>query len=171
MRNSPLNRFIYKQLLTVRQQYNIDIPILTLLNEVYYQCVHIQNDRTPGEDIEKRFLEEGVEWLGSRDATMVVFVIAWALFLRKRNLTFHEDVFLLYTSRGFGVHGRELEKEIEADKVVERYKKHIAGLEEQLRQQRVDYEKGLERNTRYFNIFSSCVKKSLIFARFYKDTL
>lgn len=94
LKDSPLNRYIYKQLLDLRSQYKIDTPILTILNEVYYQCVNIQNDRMPGIDVCERYLEEEKKYLNSTDAVLLVFSIVRTFFrTRKENLSFEEECF------------------------------------------------------------------------------
>ena len=94
LKDSPLNRYIYKQLLELRPQYKIDTPILTILNEVYYQCVNIQNDRMPGIDVCERYLEEERKYLNSTDAVHLVFFIVRTFFrTRKENLSFEEECF------------------------------------------------------------------------------
>ena len=94
LKNSPVNRFIYKILLGVTKQWHLDNSIVELFNEIYYQCVRIQYDPHPGEDIEKRYLQAEEVWLGSHAATMFVFDIVWALLIRKRKKSFHDECFL-----------------------------------------------------------------------------
>ena len=94
LKDSPTNRYIYKCLLHYSERYGINNPILDLFNEIYFQCIRIQCDSVPGENIEERYLKEEDERLGSRNATMLVFVMVWALFMRKRNLAFNEDCFI-----------------------------------------------------------------------------
>ena len=94
LKDSPTNRYIYKCLLRYTECYRIKNPILELFNEIYFQCIRIQSDSIPGENIEERYLKEEDARLGSRNATMLVFVLVWALFMRKRNLAFNEDCFI-----------------------------------------------------------------------------
>ena len=95
LKDSPLNRYIYKQLLDLRSQHNIDTPILTIFNEVYYQCVNIQNDRMPGFDVKKRFFDEEKKYLDfEEDAAILVFSIVRTIFrTRKECLNFEEECF------------------------------------------------------------------------------
>lgn len=94
LKNSPVNRFIYKNLLGATQRWHLDNSIIELFNEIYYQCVRIQYDPHPGVDIEKRYLKAEELWLGSHEATMLVFEIVWVLLLRKRKQSFHDECFL-----------------------------------------------------------------------------
>lgn len=94
LKDSPMNRYLYKQLLMLRPEHSIETPILTILNEVYYQCVSIGFDPNPGEDITQRYLGESREWLKSEKACELVFCIVWAIYSRKKNLDFHEECFM-----------------------------------------------------------------------------
>lgn len=94
LKNSPLNRYLYKQFLNILPKYGIGIPMVQLFNEIYYQCVRVNYDGTPGVDIKQRYFEEESEWLKSEAAANLVFVIVWDLLKAKRKLTFHEDCFL-----------------------------------------------------------------------------
>lgn len=91
---SPLNRYLYKLLLDVLPKYNLEIPILTMFNEIYYQCAHINYDGSPGVDIEQRYLEEEAEWLQSKPAAELVFCIVKSLLEVKVELSFYEECFL-----------------------------------------------------------------------------
>lgn len=93
LKNSPLNRFIYKRLLVIRPQFGIKTDIVTIFNEMYFQLVHIQTDRKPGLDLEKRFLNEAVDYLGETNAAMLVFSMVRAFYERKDELTFEEECF------------------------------------------------------------------------------
>lgn len=94
LNSSPLNRYFYKYFIDILPQYLIDVPIVTFFNEIYYQCVRINYDGTPGVDIEQRYIAEEMEWVQSERATQLIFCIVWALISSKRNLTFHEECFL-----------------------------------------------------------------------------
>ncbi len=91
LNSSPLNRYLYKFFIDKLPQYRIDVPIVTFFNEIYYQCVRINYDGTPGVYIEQRYLAEEEEWIKSDVATQLVFCIVWTLFKNKRNITFHEE--------------------------------------------------------------------------------
>jgi hypothetical protein len=73
LKNSPVNRFLYKRFLEILPTAEIEIPVVTIFNEVYYQCVRIQYDNKPGVDVQKRYLEECSAWLGSVGASELVF--------------------------------------------------------------------------------------------------
>lgn len=83
LRNSPMHRFLYKQLLVLRPKLKIDTSILTIFNELHYQCLKVQYDRNPGLDVKKRYIEEEIEWLGSINAADLVFSLVLAM-LKKR---------------------------------------------------------------------------------------
>ena len=93
LRDSPLNRFIYKQLLALKPLYNIETPVLNIFNEVYYQCVHIQKDRKPGMEVNERFMNESGSWLVSLDTALLVFSMVKAFYVRKGELSFEEECF------------------------------------------------------------------------------
>lgn len=94
LKNSPLNRYIYKLFLQVLPQCNIDTPMVRLFNEIYYQCVRVNYDGTPGVEIEPRYIKEEEDWLNSTSAAQLVFCIVWVLLRLKRNQTFHEECFV-----------------------------------------------------------------------------
>lgn len=94
LKNSPLNRYIYKMFLQVLPQCEIDTPMVLLFNEIYYQCVHVNYDGTPGVNVEKRYVTEAEEWLQSPSAAQLVFSIVWVLLRLKRSQTFHEECFI-----------------------------------------------------------------------------
>ena len=58
LRNSPLNRYLYKKLLMLMPMHDIDVPIVSIFNEVYYQCVRVRFDSKPGVDVAKRYFPE-----------------------------------------------------------------------------------------------------------------
>lgn len=92
--NSPLHQYIYKQLLEQRYQHHIDTPVLTILNEVYFQCVNVQCDRNPGLDVRHRYLIEEANYLGAYDDAQLVFCVVWAFMKSKGNLSFSEECFM-----------------------------------------------------------------------------
>ena len=58
LRNSPLNRFLYKKLLGILSASGIGVPAVTLFNEMYYQCTRVNYDGMPGVDIGQRYWSE-----------------------------------------------------------------------------------------------------------------
>lgn len=90
LKNSPTNRYIYKLLVAADQK----VPPLALFNEIYYQCVRVQSDGNPGEDVSRRYIDEGCEWLGDEDATMLVFCIVLALIEMKVHPMENEKCFM-----------------------------------------------------------------------------
>lgn len=96
LKNNPLNRQIYKILLNLIARYQLSVHVVTLINEVYYQCVRIQSEGNPTEDISRRYLDEEEIWLGpqSGNINILVFCIVWALFMRKNHLLINEKCFL-----------------------------------------------------------------------------
>ena len=93
LNNSPLIRHIYKKFLVLLPENKITTPMVKLFNEIYYQCVHINFDATPGVDVEKRYLNESEHWLESRPAMQVVFCCVYAI-LKNKKLNFQEECFL-----------------------------------------------------------------------------
>lgn len=95
LRNSPLNRYLYKKLLDLLPKYDIEVPILTIFNEVYYTCARVRFDNNPGVDIDKRYLSDAKAKLNnSQPAVLLVFCLVWMLFQLKRSLNFHEECFI-----------------------------------------------------------------------------
>lgn len=94
LNDNPVNRYLYKQLIEVRQREAISVPILKLFNEVYYQCVKVQTDSHPGEEVKKRYLRDAEDWLGSKKAALMVVSIVWALLQRKYKMSFNDECFI-----------------------------------------------------------------------------
>ena len=94
LQNSPLNRYLYKQILDCRESNVVETPVVTLFNEIYFQCVRVGFDINPGDNISWRYIEEECWWLKSRKAATMVFIFVWAMLKMKRTLTFNEECFL-----------------------------------------------------------------------------
>lgn len=96
IKDSPTNRYIYKLLLDIRTKHKIEVPILKIFNEIYYQCVRIHSDGNPGEDVSRRYLDEEEIWLGSNSGhtNLLVFCLVSAILKRKTKLIFNEECFL-----------------------------------------------------------------------------
>lgn len=94
LKNSPLNRYLYKSILGILSASGINVPVVTLFNEIYYQCVRVNFDGTPGVNMERRYWSEEEAWIGSSDGAQLVFCVVWALLGSKRNFTFQEECFL-----------------------------------------------------------------------------
>lgn len=94
LNDSPLNRHIYKQLIDILPDHHIEVPVVTLFNEVYYQCVRVNFDNTPGIGIAARYFADEEACLHSELAARLVFAIVWAILRSKRSLTFPEECFL-----------------------------------------------------------------------------
>jgi len=94
LKNSPINRWIYKDLLTLLPAEGIEVPVVKIFREIYYQLVSIPLDKHPGVDIGKRYLDESSVWLSSASAAQLVFCTVEAMLKRKEELTFAEEIFL-----------------------------------------------------------------------------
>ena len=94
LRNSPLNRCLYKRFLGVISASGITVPVVTLFNDIYYQCARVNYDGTPGIDTERRYFTEEERWIGSSEGAQLVFSAVWALLNLKRSITFQEECFL-----------------------------------------------------------------------------
>ncbi len=92
--NSPLNRYLYKNMLDYREICNIETPMIKLFNEIYYQCVRVNFDINPGEDLSSRYINESAWWFRSKIAAEMVFFFVWAIFKNKRKLSFAEECFV-----------------------------------------------------------------------------
>ena len=79
LKNSPINRWIYKDLLTLLPAEGIEVPVVKIFREIYYQLVSIPLDKHPGADIGKRYLDECSAWLSSDSAANLVFCLVEAL--------------------------------------------------------------------------------------------
>lgn len=90
LQNSPTNRYIYKMLIDL----DLKVPALAILNEVYYQCIRVQCDGNPGEDVSRRYIDEGCEWLGDEDAIMLVLCLVLALIERKVRVSENEQCWI-----------------------------------------------------------------------------
>ena len=127
LRNSPVDRYIYKRLLVLHAEHKIDVPIMKIFSEIYYQCVRVQYDRNPGEDVANRYVREEEIWLDSRVAANFVLCVVWALFKRKKKISFHEDCFIqqlfpLIDGSEFMAFGKELIKFMKAEKIYPPYR-------------------------------------------------
>jgi hypothetical protein len=95
LRNSPLNRHIYKKLLNLLQNHCIEVPIVAIFNEVYYVCVRVRFDSKPGVDVGRRYIPDVEVALGNNlPAAQVVFCLVWVLLKLKNKLSFHEECFV-----------------------------------------------------------------------------
>lgn len=99
LRNSPLNRHIYKKLLYVLPKHDLDVPIVELFNEVYYVCLRVGLDRNPGFDVAKRYFPPVEYILGNNlSASQLVFSLVWVMFQLKKPQTFNEECFMYQLS-------------------------------------------------------------------------
>ena len=94
LKNSPLNRHIYRDFLTLLPDHRVEVPAVKLLNEVFYQMVRIPRDVCPGERVQKRYMDECSDWLGSTKAANLVFSMVSTLMYHKKKLLFEEELFL-----------------------------------------------------------------------------
>lgn len=75
--------------------HDIDIPIVSVFNEVYYQCVRVRFDSNPGVDVGKRYFPEvEARFINNLNAAQLVFCLVWVLFQLKRKVTFNEECFI-----------------------------------------------------------------------------
>lgn len=93
LKNKPINQYMHKLMLNLCEQHQIEVPVLTLFNEVYYQCVRIQYDGNPGVGLHKRYLVEEGAWLQSEQAAELVFCMVWALYQRREYPDPMEELF------------------------------------------------------------------------------
>lgn len=93
LRNSPFNRCVYNVLLNYGPK-PLPVPMLTIFNEAYYQCVRVNFDSNPGTDLANRYLQEETLWLASSEAAKLVFSLVWGLLRCKDASTFNEDCFV-----------------------------------------------------------------------------
>lgn len=94
LRDSPLNRFLYEEFLNIFSASGIDVPVVKLFNEIYYQCVRINYDVAPGIDFGRRYWAEEEVWLQSSEGAQLVFCAVWALLSGDRERPFQENCFL-----------------------------------------------------------------------------
>lgn len=93
LKDSPLNRYLYQHLLDMKNERRLDNPILTVFNEIYYQCTRVQYDSKPGEDIQKRYIDESSRWLRSDGDASLVFDIVWVMYAIRGVTCFEEECF------------------------------------------------------------------------------
>ena len=93
LRNNPFNRCVYNVILH-HGPTPLEVPMLTIFNEIYYQCVRVNFDANPGTDLDSRYLEEEANWLGSRKYALVVFSLVWGVMRCKDEASFNEEVFV-----------------------------------------------------------------------------
>lgn len=93
LNGSPLNRHLYKHFLRLLPQHQIDVPIVDLFNEIYYQAVRTSYDATPGVDIDGRYLRDTETQLKSQTAAQLVYAVIWTLLRLKTTHTFGEECF------------------------------------------------------------------------------
>ena len=94
LRNSPLNRYLYKALLSYTQQRHIEVPMVMMFNEIYYQSIRVRYDSNPGYKVSERYIEDCKLWLNNSEATGLVFTFVWVLFKLRTSLSFHEECFM-----------------------------------------------------------------------------
>lgn len=94
LNDSELNRYLYKKFLDIVPKHHIEVPVVKLFNEIYYQCVRVNYDSNPGFGIKNEYIEEEKQWLKSDEATQLVFAIVLTLFKAKGNNTFSEECFM-----------------------------------------------------------------------------
>lgn len=93
LNGSPLNRHLYKHFLRLLPQHQIEVPMVSLFNEIYYQVVRTSYDATPGVDITNRYFRDSEAQLQSQTAAQLVYAVIWALLRIKPSLTFGEECF------------------------------------------------------------------------------
>ena len=94
LNGSPLNRHLYKHFLRLLPQHQIEVPMVSLFNEIYYQAVRTSYDATPGVDITNRYFRDSEAQLQSQTAAQLVYVVVWVMLRIKPTLTFGEECFL-----------------------------------------------------------------------------
>lgn len=93
LNGNPLNCHLYKHFLCLLPKYQIEVPMVDLFNEIYYQTVRTSYDATPGVDIGIRYLHETEVRLQSQTAAQLVYAVVWVLLRIKPTLTFEEECF------------------------------------------------------------------------------
>ena len=121
LEHTPFNQYLHALLVDAMHSQQVEVPMVTLFNELQYQCAHINYDATPGENIAGRYLAEAETWLGAHAAAQLVFCVVYSLLRIKQNITFHEECMLrqlpqLFTD-GFGELSDDITKEFHAAQV------------------------------------------------------
>ena len=124
LKDSPFNCYIYNHLLQLWPTLGIRTPILTIFNEIYYQCVNVRYDRSPGIDIERRYYKEESEWLGSSQSAELVLCFVWGIMRHKYEWNFNDTCFtraispFIYNGRFFSTVHKPIEYMIKNDIVI-----------------------------------------------------
>ena len=119
LNDNPLNRHLHKHFLRLMPLHQIEVPVVCLFNEIYYQAVRIDYDATPGVDIGSRYLRDSETQLHTQPATQLVYAVIWALLNNKPTLSFNEECFLsqltpYITNSDFNNFAKQLSEEIKA---------------------------------------------------------
>ena len=122
LNDSPLNRHLYKHFLRLMPLHQIEAPLVSLFNEIYYQAVRIDYDTTPGVEIGSRYLRDSEAQLHSQPVTQLVYAVIWALLKNKPALTFNEECFLsqlapYIPNSDFNDCAKQLSEEIKANRI------------------------------------------------------
>lgn len=94
LEGSPLNQQIYKLLIEVRPRYQVTTRLTTIFNELYYQCVRIERDDRPGQDLFERYLAEENAWTGSSLSSKLIFSLVCAVLRARKDISFKAGLFL-----------------------------------------------------------------------------
>lgn len=93
LKDSRLNRYLYEMLLYKKNRGELDNPILTIFNELYYQCTRVRFDSRPGDDLKRRYVGECNRWLHSVPDAYLVLSIVWAFYALRGTNSFEEECF------------------------------------------------------------------------------
>lgn len=93
LKDSQLNRYLYEMLLDMKNSGELDNPILTIFNELYYQCTRVQFDSRPGDDLKRRYIGECTYWLHSAHDARLVLSIVWTFYALRGVYSFEEECF------------------------------------------------------------------------------
>ena len=74
---NPLNYLLYQFLRDVKPRHQVNMSMVTIFNEVYFNCIRASRDLTPGDNIFERYISEEKIWTGSSLATDLIFCMVY----------------------------------------------------------------------------------------------
>lgn len=74
---NPLNNLLYQFLREVKPRHQVNMSMVTIFNEVYFNCIRASRDLTPGDNMFERYIAEEKIWTSSSLATDLIFCMVY----------------------------------------------------------------------------------------------